>query len=139
MAHGRYSIPDVVQWRLEQLTNRQALDVDELPQAVEARTALIRAQEEHKRIEIRRLEGELVDAEEVQQQMLELAQLLVTTLEGLPTRAAQELAAAATPAEAVAVMREHCHDARVELEQRLIALAGDVPADGAPGPAAAAS
>lgn len=139
LAHGRYSIPAVVQWRFEQLTNRAALDVDELPQAVEARTALIRAQEEHKRIEIRRLEAELVPAEEVQAGMLELAQLLVTTLEGLPTRAAQELAAAGTTAQAVAVMREHCHDARVELEHRIRALAGDVETDGAPGETAAAS
>ena len=126
MSHGTYSIPAVVQWKLEDVTNRGALDADELPQIIEARTALLMAQEVHKRIEIRRLEGELLDAEDVRANMMELCQLLVTTLEGLPSRAAQDLAGAATPAEAVAKLREHCHDVRIELEQRLAALAGAV-------------
>jgi len=133
LAHGRYSIPACVQWRLEQITNREALDVDEMPAAVEARTSLVRAQERHKTIEIQRLERELIPSEEVRENLLALAQVLVTTLEGLPTRAAQELAAAATTAEAVGALREHCHDARIELERQILTMAGDVPADGAPG------
>jgi phage terminase Nu1 subunit (DNA packaging protein) len=138
MAHGRYSIPAVVQWRIEQLTNRAALDLDELPAAVEARTRLINAQEIHKRIEIRRLEEELIPADEVQTNMMELAQILITALEGLPTRAAQDLAKTTNAAEAVAVMREHTHDARVALETRIRALAEHSEPDCAPGAAAAA-
>tara|TARA_R110000803_G_scaffold107227_3_gene175392 strand:- start:5708 stop:6247 length:540 start_codon:yes stop_codon:yes gene_type:complete len=131
LAHGQYSIPAVVQWRLEQLTNRAALDADEMPQAVEARTRLINAQEIHKRIEIRRLESELLPADEVRTNILGLCQVLVTALEGLPSRAAQDLASAATTAEAVQLLREHCHDARVELESRIAGMAGDMVAGGA--------
>lgn len=133
LAHGQYSIPAVVQWRLEQLTNRAALDADEMPAAVEARTRLINAQEQHKRIEIRRLESELLPADEVRANVLELCQVLVTTLEGLPTRAAQDMAAADTVAGAVASLHEHCHDARVELEHRITAMAGDMESGGALG------
>ena len=137
LAHGQYSIPAVVQWRLEQLTNRAALDADEMPAAVEARTRLINAQEIHKRIEIRRLESELLPADEVRANVLELCQVLVTTLEGLPTRAAQDMAAAVTVAGAVASLHEHCHDARVELEHRIHAMAGDMESGGAFGETAA--
>lgn len=131
LAHGQYSIPAVVQWRLEQLTNRAALDADEMPAAVEARTRLINAQEVHKRLEIRRMEAELLPADEVRANVLALCQVLVTTLEGLPPRAAQDMAAAATVAEAVAALHEHCHDARLELEQRIAAMDSDIQASGA--------
>jgi len=136
LAHGQYSIPAVVQWRMEQLTNRAALDADEMPAAVEARTRLINAQEHHKRIEIRRMEAELLPADEVRENVLALCQVLVTTLEGLPSRAAQDMAAAATVAEAVGLLHEHCHDARVELERRIAAMAGDLETGGALGEAA---
>ena len=137
LAHGQYSIPAVVQWRLEQLTNRAALDADEMPAAVEARTRLIDAQTQHKHIEIRRLEAELLPADEVRNNVLGLCQVLVTTLEGLPSRAAQDLAGATTTAQAVALLREHCHDARVELEHRIADMAGDLSPGGAAGPSAA--
>jgi len=137
LAHGKYSIPAIVQWRLEQMENRAALDADEMPAAVEARTRLINAQEVHKRIEIRRLESELLPADEVRANVLDLCQVLVTTLEGLPTRAAQDMATAGTVAEAVSKLHEHCHDARVELEHRIAGMAGDMESGGAPGEAPA--
>ena len=131
LAHGQYSIPAVVQWRMESLINRAALDADEMPAAVEARTRLITAQEVHKRIEIRRLESELLPADEVRSNILGLCQVLVTTLEGLPSRAAQDLARAVTTAEAVSLLHEHCHDARIELEQQITRMAGDMESGGA--------
>lgn len=137
LAHGRYSIPAVVQWRLEQLTNRAALDADEMPQAVEARTRLINAQEMHKRIEIRRMEAELLPADDVQSNVLALCQVLVTALEGLPTRAGPDMPAITTTAQAVSALHEHCHDARLELEKQITAMAADWEVGGAPGEAAA--
>jgi len=133
LAHGQYSIPACVQWRFEQLTNRAALDADEMPAAVEARTKLITAQEHHKRLEIKKMEGELLPADEVRENVLELCQVLVTTLEGLPSRAAHDMASAVTVAEATAKLHEHCHDARIELEQRLATMAGDLELGAAPG------
>lgn len=126
LAHGQYSIPAVVQWRLEQLSNRAALDADELPAVVEARTRLITTQERYKNLELRQLEKELIPAAEVRETVLELCQVLVTTLEGLPSRAAQDMAIASTVAQAVAKLNEHCHDARVELEHRIASMGSDL-------------
>jgi len=137
LAHGQYSIPAVVQWRLEQMINKASLDVDEMPAAVEARTALIKAQETHKRIEIRRLESELIPVDEVRNEVLGLVQLLVTTLEGLPARAGAELAAIQTTAEAVSALHGHCHDARVELSEKITAMADALEAEWSSSSAAA--
>lgn len=137
VTHGVYSIPDVVQWRLEEIQSKSALDVDDMPAIVEARTQLLRAQEQHKRLEIARLEGSLLEAEEVRQTLLTLCQHLVTALEGLPTRVAQEAASARTEAEVAHIIREHCADARRELARQIKALGDDVRSGIAPGDATA--
>ena len=135
-AHGQYSIPEVVQWRLEHVSNRAAIEADEMPAAVEARTRLTNAQEQLKRIEIRRAESELLPADEVKQNLLGLCQVLVTALEGLPSRAAQDMAAAQTVSAAASGLQKHCHDARIELEHRIETMAGNMEPGGAPGEAA---
>lgn len=127
VTHGVYSIPDVVQWRIEEIQSKGALDVDDMPAIVEARTQLLRAQEQHKRLEIARLEGALLEADEVRQTVLTLCQHLVTALEGLPTRAAQQAASATTEAEVAHILREHCADARRDLARQIKTLAQDIP------------
>lgn len=132
-ARGQYDIPACVQWMISDTTSKSGIDPEELPAVVEARTRLYVAQEAHKVLETRRLAGELVEAEEVRANMLELAQLLVSALEGLPVRAAAAAAATRTTAEAAATLREECSAARDELATRIAALAEPVPAGEPPG------
>lgn len=134
---GQYDIAQVVQWLLSDATSRAGVDPDELPAVVEARTRLYVAQEEHKRLETRRLAGEVIDAEEVRSEMMALAQILVSALEGVPMRAAQDLIGVHSAAEAAATLREHCSAARNELAAQLASLAEPVPADEPIGAAAA--
>jgi len=127
-ARGLYDIPACVQWMISDTTSKSGIDPDELPAVVEARTRLYVAQEAHKVLETRRMAGELLEVDDVRANMLELAQLLVSALEGLPVRAAAAAAATRTTAEAAATLREECSAARDELATRIASLAGPVPA-----------
>jgi len=135
-ARGQYDIAACVQWMISDTTSRSGIDPDELPAVVEARTRLYVAQEAHKVLETRRLAGELLEAEDVRARMLDLAQLLVSALEGLPVRAAAAAAATRTTAEAAATLREECSAARSELATRIVALGGSLQADRPTGNAA---
>lgn len=129
-SRGQYSIPECVQWAIADATTRSGIDPDELPAVVEARTRLYVAQERHKRLETRRLEGELIEHDEVRSSLLSLAHVLVGSLEGLPVRLAQDFANARTTAEAAAILREHCVAARQELAKRVAALGAPMESDG---------
>lgn len=122
-SRGQYSVPEAVQWFISDLTSRGHVDPDEMPAVVKARTDLYVAQEAHKRLETRRMAGELVDVGEVQTALLKLAQVLIAGLEGLPMRAAQEMAGVATTPEAAAVLRGHCNAIRNQIADELAALA----------------
>ncbi len=121
-ARGRYHLPDCVQWVVRDLTNRGAIDPDEVPAIVEARRQLYEAQTRHKTLESERLAGELLDAQDVRQAFTTLAQSLVSHLEGLPTRAARAAAAAATVGEVVTVLRGECNELREQLADHCQAL-----------------
>lgn len=121
-SRGQYSIPECVQWMLSDVTTRSRVDPDELPAVVEARTRLYVAQEQRTRLETRRLAGELLEADDVLNRMMQLASVLVTGLEGLPTRAAEELAHLGTAAEISAKLREYCNATRNEIARECASL-----------------
>lgn len=93
LARGRYDLPACIQHLLA-----KAREVREPGDVFEARKRLYQAQEEHKRLEIFRLSGTLVEYDEAAHVISTLAGIYTSTVQGLSPRLAQICAELDDPA-----------------------------------------
>lgn len=121
-ARGRYDVRDCVQWFIQRLEEGGARDPDEIEEVVKERTMLYSAQRRHKELEVGRLAGELVNIDEAQEALLELAAILVQGLDAFPTRAAAQLLNLTTEAEAIDIAQRETRHTRALLCERVKAL-----------------
>ena len=122
---NRYSIPDCVQWRLDDLASAAGIRPDDVPEVVEARIQLYRAQHDHKRLETSRLAADSLPYDKVVAAVSELTQMYVAATEQYETRAAASYAECASEAEAHEILREHGRSVRQAICDRLESMARD--------------
>lgn len=122
---GEYVLPDCVQWRIQDVRRGGSMDPDQIPEVVEARTELYRAQHAHKRIESARLAGELLPFDNVMAEVAKISALVAQGFEQFVGRCAEEFAAAETLPDAMRILSEHERQARQRIADGLEQMARD--------------
>lgn len=120
LSHGKYDLIECTRWYVELWRKKSSGGEKDIG---EERKALIVAQTERTNLENARLRGEQILAPRVERALNEVAVIVATQLDGLPARAAAEVAALNDVAEVQRVLLNECRSIRQSIADAVATFA----------------
>lgn len=129
MAYGQYDAAAVVQWALERARAASDLDPDQLPDVVEARVELIKAQTYRTKIDGEYRARNLLDVEDVELRAYAIAETLASGYQAASSRLIAEIRASDSDESGKAVLDQYTRSQLEAFSEGFQTLAEDCSRD----------